>query len=61
MAENMMGSNGQMGITMHGMMSGSRRHSLGFRAGASEKQSSRLVDSSLANSSVLNYRGEQWG
>lgn len=57
----MMGSNGQMGIIVHVMSSEGRRHSVDVCARASEKQSSRLADSSLANSSVLNYRGEQWG
>ena len=56
-----MGSNGQMGITVNEMPSKHRRRLADVYVRASKKQSSRLVDSSLANSSVLNYRGEQWG
>jgi hypothetical protein len=56
-----MGSNGQMGITVFVMPWRTVWCSVDVCAGASKKQSSRLADSSLANSSVLNYRGEQWG
>lgn len=56
-----MGSNGQMGITVHVMSWRGLWRSVDVCAGSSEKQSSRLADSSLANSSVLNYRDEQWG
>jgi hypothetical protein len=56
-----MGSNGQMGITVYARWSKSRWHSVEVCSCASKKQSFRLTDSSLANSSVLNYRGEQWG
>lgn len=61
MVENMMGLNGQMGITVYAMSSKGRRHGVDVCVRASEKQSSRLAVSCLANSSVLNYRGEQWG
>jgi hypothetical protein len=61
MAENMMGSNGQMGIDVDVMSWKSFRCSVDVCARTSEKQSPGLADSSLANSSVLNYRGEQWG
>lgn len=56
-----MGSNGQMGNTVYVMSWRSIQRSGDVCARASEKQSSGLVDSSLANSSVLNYRDEQWG
>jgi hypothetical protein len=56
-----MGSNGQMGINVYVMSWRSYRCSADACGGASEKQSPGLADSSLANSSVLNYRGEQWG
>ena len=56
-----MGSNGQMGIGVYVMSWRSLRCPVDVYARASEKQSPGLADSSLANSSVLNYRGEQWG
>jgi hypothetical protein len=56
-----MGSNGQMGITVHVMPWRSLWRLVDVCGRSSEKQSSRLADSRLANSSVLNYRGEQWG
>jgi hypothetical protein len=56
-----MGSNGQMGITVYVMSWRRVQCSVDVCVRASEKQSPGLADSSLANSSVLNYRGEQWG
>lgn len=56
-----MGSNGQMGNTVYVMSWRSLRCSVDVCGWTSEKQTSGLADSSLANSSVLNYRGEQWG